>query len=213
MIKLKNLLKGKKPEALKDLILCKAALLGSSDAFGILVSKYQKRVYALGMSFFKNSDDSEDFVHDVMLKTFCALPQFRGESSFSTWLMRIAYNTAVNSVKRKREFVSAFEDFEISSEDLSPEEQLLKNCARESIRKSIKDLPEKYRICIDLYFFYDMPYSDIESVTGIPINTVKSHIFRAKKMLKTALEKQGICSREEQAVYPLFFKPGLAYDL
>ena len=58
-----------------------------------------------------------------------------------------------------------------------------------------------------------MPYNDIETVTGIPLNTVKSHIFRAKKLLKADLEKQGICSRQETAVYHVFFKLNFAYDL
>ncbi len=213
MIKLSRFLNKKTPEAIKDFLLCKAVLSGDREAFSKLVSKYQKRVYALGISFFKNHDDAEDFVQDIMLKAFSALPKFRGESSFSTWLMRIAYNSAINSVKRKKEFVSAFEDFEISAAGLTPEEQHIQNCARVSIRKAIDGLPEKYRICIDLYFFYDMPYSDIESVTGLPINTVKSHIFRAKKILKAALEEQGFSSRQESAAYPVFFKLNFAYDM
>lgn len=213
MIKLSRFLNKKTPEAIKDFLLCKAVLSGDREAFSKLVSKYQKRVYALGISFFKNHDDAEDFVQDIMLKAFSALPKFRGESSFSTWLMRIAYNSAINSVKRKKEFVSAFEDFEISAAGLTPEEQHIQNCARVSIRKAIDGLPEKYRICIDLYFFYDMPYNDIESVTGLPINTVKSHIFRAKKILKAALEEQGFSSRQESATYPVFFKLNFAYDM
>ena len=165
------------------------------------------------MSFFKNHDDSEDFVQDIMLKTFSALPKFRGESSFSTWLMRIAYNSAINSVKRKREFVSAFDDFEIKTNDLTPEERQIQNCVKNAIRRAVNDLPEKYRICIDLYFFYDMPYADIESVTGIPVNTIKSHIFRSKKILKTELENQGIYGQEESPEYPVLFKLNLAYDM
>ena len=213
MIKFPNLLRKESPEAVQDRLLCKAVLAGNTEAFSLIASKYQKRVYSLGMSFFKNHDDSEDFVQDIMLKTFSALPKFRGESSFSTWLMRIAYNSAINSVKRKREFVSAFDDFEIKTNDLTPEERQIQNCVKNSIRRAVNDLPEKYRICIDLYFFYDMPYADIESVTGIPVNTIKSHIFRSKKILKTELEHQGIYGQEERPEYPVLFKLNLAYDM
>lgn len=213
MIKFPNLLRKESPEAVQDRLLCKAVLAGNTEAFSIIASKYQKRVYSLGMSFFKNHDDSEDFVQDIMLKTFSALPKFRGESSFSTWLMRIAYNSAINSVKRKREFVSAFDDFEIKTNDLTPEERQIQNCVKNAIRRAVNDLPEKYRICIDLYFFYDMPYADIESVTGIPVNTIKSHIFRSKKILKTELEHQGIYGQEESPEYPVLFKLNLAYDM
>ena len=213
MIKFSNLLRKESPEAVQDRLLCKAVLAGNTEAFSLIASKYQKRVYSLGMSFFKNHDDSEDFVQDIMLKTFSALPKFRGESSFSTWLMRIAYNSAINSVKRKREFVSAFDDFEIKTNDLTPEERQIQNCVKNSIRRAVSSLPEKYRICIDLYFFYDMPYADIESVTGIPVNTIKSHIFRSKKILKTELEHQGIYGQEESPEYPVLFKLNLAYDM
>ena len=213
MIKFSNLLRKESPEAVQDRLLCKAVLAGNTEAFSLIAAKYQKRVYSLGMSFFKNHDDSEDFVQDIMLKTFSALPKFRGESSFSTWLMRIAYNSAINSVKRKREFVSAFDDFEIKTNDLTPEERQIQNCVKNSIRRAVSSLPEKYRICIDLYFFYDMPYADIESVTGIPVNTIKSHIFRSKKILKTELEHQGIYGQEESPEYPVLFKLNLAYDM
>ena len=213
MIKFPNLLRKESPEAVQDRLLCKAVLAGNTEAFSLIASKYQKRVYSLGMSFFKNHDDSEDFVQDIMLKTFSALPKFRGESSFSTWLMRIAYNSAINSVKRKREFVSAFDDFEIKTNDLTPEERQIQNCVKNSIRWAVSSLPEKYRICIDLYLFYDMPYADIESVTGIPVNTIKSHIFRSKKILKTELEHQGIYGQEERSEYPVLFKLNLAYDM
>ncbi len=213
MIKFSNLLRKESPEAVQDRLLCKAVLAGNTEAFSLIASKYQKRVYSLGMSFFKNHDDSEDFVQDIMLKTFSALPKFRGESSFSTWLMRIAYNSAINSVKRKREFVSAFDDFEIKTNDLTPEERQIQNCVKNAIRRAVSGLPEKYRICIDLYFFYDMPYADIESVTGIPVNTIKSHIFRSKKILKTELEHQGIYGQEESPEYPVLFKLNLAYDM
>ena len=213
MIKFPNLLRKESPEAVQDRLLCKAVLAENTEAFSLIASKYQKRVYSLGMSFFKNHDDSEDFVQDIMLKTFSALPKFRGESSFSTWLMRIAYNSAINSVKRKREFVSAFDDFEIKTNDLTPEERQIQNCVKNAIRRAVSGLPEKYRICIDLYFFYDMPYADIESVTGIPVNTIKSHIFRSKKILKTELENQGIYGQEESPEYPVLFKLNLAYDM
>lgn len=213
MIRFQNFLKKETPSSLEDKVLCKSVLMGNINSFGIIAAKYQKRIYALGMSFFKNHDDAEDFVQDVMLKAFSALTKFRGDSSFSTWLMRIAYNTGINSVNRKREFVSAFEDFEISTNELTPEENLIQHCIKTSIRKAVNELPEKYRICVDLYFFYDMPYADIESITGIPVNTIKSHIFRSKKILKAEFENMGICGTEEKALYPVFFKLNLAYDM
>lgn len=188
----------------EDLCICRKVINGKTDAFGLLVSKYQKRIYILGLSFFKNETDSEDFVQDVMLKAYKALPSFRQEASFSTWLLRIAYNTAINSVQKRREFSSFAEDMEVESVFLTPEEKHLRRCMKASIRKAVNNLPEKYKVCIDLYFFYGMPYADIEMVTNIPVNTVKSHIFRAKKLLKTELEVQWQGERIESM--PIVFR-------
>ncbi len=210
---LRNFLKKETASSVQDKHLCKAILNGRTEYFSILVAKYQKRIYSLGISFFKNHDDAEDFVQDVMLKAFAALPKFRNEAAFSTWLMRIAYNSAINSINRKREFVSAFEDFEITSTELSPEERHMQECIKNSIQKAINDLPEKYRICIDLYFFYQMPYADIEMITKIPINTIKSHIFRSKKILKAELEREGIYGQEQFQSYPVLFRLNFAYEM
>lgn len=175
--------------ALDDVALCREIRLGNASAFTILAGKYKKRLFSLGYSFFKNSDDSEDFIQDVLVKVYVALDSFRGESLFSTWLMRIAYNTAINSLKKKREYTSIGEDFDILDTTDNPEEQHLRNCSRNAINDAIKTLPERYRICVDLYFYYDMPYGDISEVTGEPVNTIKSHVFRAKKILKKYLSE------------------------
>jgi len=75
-------------------------------------------------------------------------------------------------------------------QDYTPEEMQMRRLTIETVRESITELPERFAICLDMYFFYDMAYGDICEVTGLPLNTVKSHIFRAKKMLKEKLEKR-----------------------
>ena len=163
------------PEAaLRDFALVKETCGGNDKAFGVLVSLYEKKVRALGISFFHNHHDCDE--------------SFRFKSRFSTWLMRIAYNTAVNSVKRRKEYVPLSESAEVSDTDYSPEERELRRMAAQAIRQAVKELPVQGAVCIDLYFFYDFPYNEISVITGWPVNTVKSHIFRAKKMLKQKLE-------------------------
>lgn len=172
-----------------DLYLCKESLAGNSGAFAVLAEKYRKRIFSLGYGFFRNADDTEDFIQDVLVKMYVSLGSFRGESKFSTWLMRIAYNTAINSIKRRREYTSLAEDFEIASPGDNPEEAHLRDCSRLAILSALETLPERYRVCVDMYFFYDMPYADISEVTGLPVNTIKSHVFRAKKLLKERLDE------------------------
>lgn len=181
-------------QPLKDYEVCKAVLNGNTQAFELLAAHYQKRIFMLGMSFFENTDDCEDFVQDVMLKAYTALGTFRAEAPFATWLMRIAYNTAVNSVKKRQRYVSLADGTEIEYRGDNPEEKHLNECIILSVREAVNNLPDNYRICIDLYFFYDMSYCDIATVTELPLNTIKSHIFRAKKILREYL-------KEDRAVF------------
>ena len=177
-------------QTLRDYEVCKAVLNGNTQAFAVLAAQYQKRVYMLGLSFFDNTDDCEDFVQDVMLKAYSALETFRAEAPFATWLMRIAYNTAINSAKKRRNYASLVDnDIEIEYRGDNPEEKHLNECIILSVREAVNSLPDSYRICIDLYFFYDMSYTDIAAVTELPLNTIKSHIFRAKKILREYLKE------------------------
>jgi RNA polymerase sigma-70 factor (ECF subfamily) len=145
----------------------------------------------MGLSFFRNPEDASDFTQEVFLKVYRSLTRFEGRSRFSTWLYKIAYNTAVNTVTRKKEYRSLAED-EVPTGGLvndndTPERILLRKAAREAVLEALKDLPERYRICVDMFFFYDRSYQEIEAITGIPVNTIKSHVFRAKKMLREKL--------------------------
>jgi RNA polymerase sigma-70 factor (ECF subfamily) len=171
----------------RDAILVKATLQGDTQSFARLMSLYKNRVAALGMSFFKNPTDTEDFVQDVFIKVFLNLSSFRGDALFSTWLTRIAYNTAVNSVKRRKEYLSIIDEGSLYDPGFTPEEREIRNITAEAVRESLKDLPEKYGVCMDMYFFYDISYSEISEITGFPVNTIKSHIFRAKKILREKL--------------------------
>lgn len=171
-------------------ILVRSAAGGNSQAFAELVKRYHRRVAALGMSFFKNAADTEDFVQDVFIKVYTKLRDFRGESRFSTWLLRIGYTTAINSIKRRKEYLPLGDETILWDQDYTPEEMQMRCLTIETVRESITELPERFAVCLDMYFFYDMAYGDISEVTGLPLNTVKSHIFRAKKLLKEKLEKR-----------------------
>jgi len=159
---------------------------GQKELFRLFIKKYERPVYGMGMSFFHNSEDASDFTQEVFLKTFRNLSRFEGRSRFSTWLYKIAYNTAINSVTRKKEYHSLVEDENVPDND-TPERKLLRGLAQDAILEAITDLPERFRICVDLFFFYDRSYQEIEAITGYPVNTIKSHVFRAKKILRGKL--------------------------
>jgi RNA polymerase sigma-70 factor (ECF subfamily) len=175
---------------LDDLLIIGQINSGQKDLFRLLVRRYEKAVYGMGMSFFRNAEDASDFVQEVFLKAYRSLSRFEGRSRFSTWLYKIAYNTAVNGVNRKKEYGSlADEDAgRLAASGDTPERVLLRNTARDAIQAALKELPERFKVCVDLFFFYDRSYQEIEGITGFPVNTVKSHVFRAKKLLREKLE-------------------------
>jgi RNA polymerase sigma-70 factor (ECF subfamily) len=168
---------------------------GQKELFGYLVSRYEQAVFSMGMGFFRNGDDASDFTQDVFLKVYRNLARFEGRSRFSTWLYKIAYNTAVNGINRRKEYLSLAEE-EREGQGETPESELIRKAARESVLEALKDLPERYRICVDLFFFYDRSYQEIEGITGFPVNTVKSHVFRAKKLLREKLKEIGNIERK-----------------
>jgi RNA polymerase sigma-70 factor (ECF subfamily) len=167
-------------------------LAGQTNAFRILIERHEKKVLAMGMSFFHNIDSARDFAQDVFIKAFNNLKSFEGRSAFSTWIFRIGYNQAINTKNREKEYVSLADDEDgaggyAARADETPEVEHLKTVIKGAVREAVKELPEKYRICIDLSFFYDKTYDEIENITGIPVNTIKSHVLRAKKILRDKL--------------------------
>ena len=159
---------------------------GQKDLFRLLVKRHEQAVYGMGMSFFRNAEDVSDYTQEVFIKVFRNLSRFEGRSRFSTWLYKISYNTAINNINRKKEYHSLVED-EIASESDTPERKLLRGLARDAVLEAIRELPERFRVCVDLFFFYDRSYQEIEMITGYPVNTIKSHVFRAKRILREKL--------------------------
>ena len=173
-----------------DQLIVSQIVSGQKNLFRLLVRKHEKAVYSMGLSFFRNNEDASDFTQEVFLKAYRNLSNFEGRSRFSTWLYKIAYNTALNEVNRRKEYYSlAEEDLDkLINSGETPERLALRNAAREAVRTAIEELPERFRVCVDLFFFYDRSYHEIEAITGTPVNTIKSHVFRAKILLREKLE-------------------------
>ena len=172
----------------KDRILVRRALRGNADAFSTLVANNKKRIEAVGRRFFNDITDIEDFVQEVFIKAYKNLSSFKGKSLFSTWITRIAFTTAINQ-KKSFKITDSFDeqgDFLPSPYD-NPENEQIKALTKEAINEAVLDLPENYAICIKMFFYLDMNQEDISEMIGIPLNTVKSNIFRAKKILSEKL--------------------------
>jgi len=180
-------------EEYSDNLIVEQIVSGQKDLFRLLVRRYERPVYGMGMGFFRNAEDARDFAQDVFLKVYRNLSGFEGRSQFSTWLYKIAYNTALNGVNRRKEYRSLAEgadEIEASGDD-TPEQILIRKATKEAVLASLRELPERYRVCVDMFFFYELSYQEIEVITGFPVNTIKSHVFRAKKLLRDKLEDYG----------------------
>ncbi|HNU91179.1 MAG TPA: sigma-70 family RNA polymerase sigma factor [Spirochaetota bacterium] len=173
-------------EALADERIVTLVLRGRTDLFRELVKRHQRRVHYMGMRFFRNDDDARDFAQEVFMKAYTALGSFRGESRFVTWLLRIGFNHAANRRRASHDTAGVEEDYP-ESRYPGPEALSLRAETAEAVSRALASLPGKYRICVDFFFFMGLSYGEISDITGFPVNTIKSHVFRAKGMLRDAL--------------------------
>ncbi len=166
---------------------------GDKRAFDLLVLKYQYKVHSIVARFIRDSDEVRDVVQEAFIKAYRALPRFRGDSQFYTWLYRIAVNTAKNYlVARSRRPPSSDVDlddaeFYSGSEQLkdtgSPENQLFRDELEEVIRQAIIELPEDLRTAVTLREYEGLSYEDIAAVMNCPVGTIRSRIFRGRESI------------------------------
>ncbi len=190
-------------EKLTDQELVERVQRGDKKAFDLLVLKYQSRIVNLVTRFVRNQADALDVTQDAFIKAYRALPNFRGESAFYTWMYRIAVNTAKNylAVQARRPMdmeqdVSEIEQFDGDNalkEYATPENLLLRDEIQHTVIKAIEDLPEDLKVAITLREVEGLSYEDIAVAMDCPIGTVRSRIFRAReaidKQLKPLLDK------------------------
>ena len=190
-------------ESVTDKQLVERVQHGDKKAFDLLVLKYQQRIINLVSRFVYSPSDAQDIAQEAFIKAYRALPNFRGESAFYTWMYRIAVNTAKNhlAVKSRRPLESAqdiddVEQIEGNStlrHQETPEHLLLRDEIQETILNSIEALPEDLKAAITLREVEGLSYEDISNAMDCPIGTVRSRIFRAReaidKELKPLLEQ------------------------
>lgn len=166
---------------------------GDKRAFDLLVLKYQYKVHAIVARFIRDSDEVRDVVQEAFIKAYRALPKFRGDSQFYTWLYRIAVNTAKNYlVARSRRPPSSDVDLDDAeyysgSDQLkdhsSPENQLFRDQLEVAINKAIVELPEDLRTAVTLREYEGLSYEDIAAVMDCPVGTIRSRIFRGREAI------------------------------
>ena len=171
---------------------------GDKKAYDLLVLKYQQRVINLISRFVKNHSDALDVSQETFIKAYRALPNFRGESAFYTWLYRIAVNTAKNhlTVQSRKITKSDYDVTDIEQiegnmsliEQTTPENLLHKDELEETVLKTIENLPEDLKSAIMLREIDGLSYEDIANVMDCPVGTVRSRIFRAREIIDNKIK-------------------------
>lgn len=184
-------------EAELDLAIVRRVQQGDKQAYNLLVGKYQQKILRLVSRFIRDSMECEDVTQEAFIKAYRALPNFRGESAFYTWLYRIAVNTAKNYlVSAGRRPPSQDLDAQEASNSLAganfvdlntPESTLMNDELLSVIRRTIAELPDNLREAIVYREFDGMSYEEIAEVMDCPIGTVRSRIFRARETLEEAM--------------------------
>ena len=170
---------------------------GDKKAFDILVLKYQHKIVKLVSRYIHDASETLDVAQEAFLKAYRALPSFRGESAFYTWLYRIAINTAKNHLVAQARRppdddidVQDAEQYEVQGrlrEFATPERLLLKDEIEKTVFRAIEELPEDLRTAIILREIEGMSYEEIAQAMGCPVGTVRSRIFRAREAIDNKL--------------------------
>ncbi len=181
-----------------DLLLVERVQSGDREAFGLLVSKYQRKLLRLVMRLVRDSAEAEDVTQEAFIKAYRALPTFRGDSAFYTWLYRIGVNTAKNWLVthgRRMPLMSeivddetdGIEDSILLRDDETPDRVLMSRQIGETVNAAMDALPEDLRTAISLREIDGLSYEEIAQVMDCPIGTVRSRIFRARDAIATRL--------------------------
>ena len=182
-----------------DQQLVERAQKGDTRAFDLLVLKYQGRVANLVSRYVSNSAEVEDVTQEAFIKAYRALPKFRGDSAFYTWLYRIAANAAKNYLvalgrrPSSDQVIDEGEYFDLPGrlkDHESPDAVLMGMELEQAVSSAIDTLPDELRAALTLREFEGLSYEEIAEILGCPIGTVRSRIFRAREAIDQRVEKQ-----------------------
>lgn len=177
-----------------DQVLVEKVQKGDKRAFDLLVVKYQRKLARLLSRFIRDPNEIEDITQETFIKAYKALPSFRGESAFYTWLYRIGINTAKNylvamgrraptTTEYDHDEAESFEDAGHLHDINTPERELMSKEIAETVNEAVANLPEELKTAITLREIEGLSYEEIAIMMNCPIGTVRSRIFRAREAI------------------------------
>jgi len=181
-----------------DLQLVERVREGDKHAYGLLVEKYRRKLLRLLSRMIRDPDEVEDVAQETFIKAYRALPQFRGDAAFYTWLYRIAVNTAKNHLATRGRSMPTLSEQAMDEEDdpedrlmtqdiSTPESELLSKQVAYAVNEAVQALPVELRQAITLREIEGMSYEEIAEAMACPIGTVRSRIFRAREAIAAKL--------------------------
>jgi RNA polymerase sigma factor (sigma-70 family) len=180
-------------------LVLKAMNNGDQKAYAELMSRYRDMVYFMMLKMVNNRDDADDLTIEAFGKAFRNLHQYTPNFAFSTWLFRIATNNAIDFIRKKKgntfSIDKSFDDgdggefkVDLKSDDLDPEENLIKKQKNILIKEIVDGLKPRYKELIELRYYKELSYEEISVQLNIPIGTVKALLFRAREVLYNILK-------------------------
>jgi RNA polymerase sigma factor (sigma-70 family) len=169
-------------------------LQGETNAFAVLVDRYKDMIFTLALKMVKNREEAEEVAQDTFIKIFSSLNKFKGDSKFSTWIYKIAYNTCLDRLKKNKK-----EDLNISIDEFSA--HLIKTMdnalsaledkeRKQTIQNCLNLLPSEENFLLTLFYFEDQNLEEIGKIMNINANNVKVKLFRSRQKLAVILKKQ-----------------------
>ncbi|MEL1253945.1 sigma-70 family RNA polymerase sigma factor [Flavobacterium sp. DGU38] len=169
-------------------------LQGETSSFAVLVDRYKDMIFTLALKMVKNREEAEEVAQDTFIKIYNSLAKFKGDSKFSTWIYKIAYNTCLDRLKKNKK-----EDLNISIDEFSA--HLIKTMdnalsaleekeRKQTIQNSLNLLPSEEKFLLTLFYFEDQSLEEIGKIMNINANNVKVKLFRSRQKLAVILRQQ-----------------------
>jgi RNA polymerase sigma-70 factor (ECF subfamily) len=174
------------PPLATDDELIAAAVAGREQAFGMLVERYERAVYHLAFRTLRDTEEAKDATQEAFFRAFRGLRTFRPGAKFSTWVLTIVYHACCDRLARRKRY-SNDELPDRADPAAGPAAQAESNDQARRVRAAIEALPERYRTVVTLFHLQNKHYEEIAAVLDLPMGTVKTHLFRAKELLRKAL--------------------------
>jgi len=179
---------------INDQVYIDKILNGDSNAFAVLVDRYKDLVYTLAIRMVKNKEEAEEVAQDTFIKAYKSLAKFKGESKFSTWIYKVAYNTSLDQLKKiKRQYntvaIDAYTEHQVKTID-NALDKIEEQEKQQAIKACLDLLPGEDSFLLTLYYFEELSLDEISKVIGLKPNNVKVKLFRCRKKLATVLKEQ-----------------------